>query len=83
MKHAKTSIHVTHLDYLIKEAEEVMDQLHRLRTYLNNVLEIKQPTLSELHNYKRPIAPIHATMRGTFILLGDDEEKLDVMPQLK
>ncbi|XP_046544530.1 lim and transglutaminase domain protein ltd-1-like [Haliotis rubra] len=74
---AHQSRHTTHLDYLIKQADEVREQLGRLRKYLHHVLEIKQPTLSELHNYKRPIDPIHATMRGTYILLGEHAIELE------
>ncbi|XP_071100651.1 lim and transglutaminase domain protein ltd-1-like [Haliotis cracherodii] len=74
---AHQSRHTTHLDYLIKQADEVREQLGRLRKYLHYVLQIKQPTLSELHNYKRPIAPIHATMRATYILLGENVRDLE------
>ncbi|XP_071100653.1 lim and transglutaminase domain protein ltd-1-like [Haliotis cracherodii] len=65
-----------HLDYLVKEACDIREQLRRLITFLHDVLEIHQPTISEMHNYKRPKEVIHNIMLATYLLLGEDEEDL-------
>ncbi|XP_050400960.2 lim and transglutaminase domain protein ltd-1 [Patella vulgata] len=39
---------------------------------------VQQGLISEILNYRRPIRIIHDIMKATFILLGEEEEKLEV-----
>ncbi|ESP00550.1 hypothetical protein LOTGIDRAFT_157826 [Lottia gigantea] len=58
------------------EAEETLEQLKRLRTYMMRVLALKQATVSEITSYKRPKPCIHDVMKATYLLLGEREKQL-------
>ncbi|XP_041375684.1 hillarin-like [Gigantopelta aegis] len=64
------------LDDLLVIATAVREQLLRLRTFLLDVLQIRQPTISEIHNYTRPKPVVHDIMKAVYILLGEDERNL-------
>ncbi|KAL4227459.1 hypothetical protein ACF0H5_012903 [Mactra antiquata] len=57
----------------LEEAEQVRDHLKHLNTISHDVLEMKQPTISELRSYKIPPAIVEDIMRSTFLILGEKE----------
>ncbi|XP_041375695.1 hillarin-like [Gigantopelta aegis] len=65
-----------HLDYLLMDAIDVRDQLRRLKMFLHDVLQLTQPTISEIHNYMRPRDTIHDVMTAVFLILGEEPVKL-------
>ena len=62
----------------LPEAESLRSLLQRLKRYLHKILEMKQPTVSEIHSYKRPRPLVHTVMKATYILLGEREKQLQV-----
>ncbi|XP_060594837.1 uncharacterized protein LOC132749158 [Ruditapes philippinarum] len=61
----------------INEAEDVSEHLRHLNKIAHDVLEMKQPTISELRSYKYPPKVIFDVMKATFLLLGDKEEYVE------
>ena len=60
------------------EAESLRSLLRRLKLYLHKILEMKQPTVSEIHSYTRPRPLVHTVMKATYLLLGEKERQLQV-----
>ncbi|KAL4227458.1 hypothetical protein ACF0H5_012902 [Mactra antiquata] len=54
----------------ITEAEEVRDHLKYLDRIAHDILEMKQPTISEIKSYKYPPRIVEDIMRSTFLMLG-------------
>ena len=60
----------------LREAESLRSLLRRLKLYLHKILEMKQPTVSEIHSYTRPRPLVHTVMKATYLLLGEKERQL-------
>ncbi|XP_033750476.1 hillarin-like [Pecten maximus] len=73
---AKSSEHEQQLRAKIEEAEELRDHLAKLHKFAHGVLQLKQPTVSELHRYKTPPIPVHDVMLATYIMLGEPRENI-------
>ncbi|KAK7116087.1 lim and transglutaminase domain protein ltd-1-like [Littorina saxatilis] len=59
-----------------REAESLRSLLRRLKLYMHKILELRQPTVSEIHSYQRPRPLVHSVMKATYLLLGEKEKQL-------
>nr|KAG5706574.1 hypothetical protein BaRGS_028745 [Batillaria attramentaria] len=67
---AKNSCVADRLQKPIEEAEK------KLKTRWFRILRLNQRTVSEVHNYKRPLPMVHTVMKATYILLGEKQSIL-------
>lgn len=78
IENAKQSKYEENLQNQIREAEELLSQLRRLKRFAHEVLKMQQPTISEIHNYKHPKPLAYEIMKTTYILLGEEEGRVEV-----
>ena len=75
---AQSSEFAGQLSSQIEAAEKLRDHLKELNQYSHDVLEMEQATISELRSYQRPPSCVHDVMAATYMLLGEEEERLSV-----
>lgn len=75
---AKSSEFESSLQSLIKEAEELLSQLRRLRRFAHEILEMQPSTISEIHSYKYPKPLAYDIMKATYTLLGEQGKHVEV-----
>lgn len=75
---AQSSRYIDNVAQLRQEAETVLGHLRQLDRFAHEVLEMKQPTISEIHSYKKPQPLIFDVMQATFLLLGEKDYHIDV-----
>ena len=80
---AEESTHVAKLDRYLTQARQERDELLQLNQYTHAVLAMKQPTLSELVSYSKPLPVIHDVLIATLRLLGESMETLQVKHLLR
>lgn len=78
IENAKQSKYEENLQNKIREAEELLAQLRRLNRFAHEVLKMQQPTISEIHNYRHPKPLAYEIMKATYILLGEEEGRVEV-----
>ncbi|XP_062607656.1 lim and transglutaminase domain protein ltd-1-like [Saccostrea cucullata] len=83
IENAKSSQYESDLQKLIKEAEDLLSQLRRLKRFAHEVLKMQQPTISEIHNYKHPKPMAYDVMKATYILLGEEEKRVEEWEQIQ
>ncbi|XP_061168883.1 lim and transglutaminase domain protein ltd-1-like [Saccostrea echinata] len=83
IENAKSSEYVSSLKKLIEEADDLLSQLRRLKRFAHEVLKMQQPTISEIHNYKHPKPMAYDVMKATYILLGEEERRVEEWEQIQ
>ncbi|XP_052788215.1 lim and transglutaminase domain protein ltd-1-like [Mya arenaria] len=61
----------------LDEAKDIREHLLHLNKIAHDILEMKQPTISELRSYKIPQPIIQDIMRATFLMLGERRSDLE------
>ncbi len=59
-------------------AQRIVEQLRRLEKLRHQIMKLDQRTIAEIKSYATPPAAVHGVMKGTFLLLGNDERSLKV-----
>lgn len=83
IENAKQSKYEENLQNKIREAEELLAQLRRLKRFAHEVLKMQQPTISEIHNYRHPKPLAYEIMKATYILLGEEEGRVEEWEQIQ
>lgn len=78
LDNAKSSEFSSNLQNQITEAEQLLAELKKIKRFAHEVLQMKQPTISEIHTYKHPRPLAYDVMKATYILLGEREVHLEV-----
>ncbi|KAK3599342.1 hypothetical protein CHS0354_009835 [Potamilus streckersoni] len=78
IQHGHESRFKPKLENLIKEAEDVRDHLRQLNRFAHEILEMKQTTIAELRSYKNPPEVVKDVMTGTFLMLGERKDQIEV-----
>ncbi|XP_062607669.1 lim and transglutaminase domain protein ltd-1-like [Saccostrea cucullata] len=73
---ARGSGYVHRLTTLVKQAEDLLAELRRLKGFQHPIPDLNKPIIAELMNYKSPLPMVHDVMIATFLLLGEKEEDL-------
>lgn len=60
----------------LTEAEKVANRLRRLERIRQEILELKQSTISEIRSYQNPPPAVHQIMIATYLLLSYKEKPL-------
>ena len=60
----------------LTEAERLANRLRRLERIRQEILELKQSTISEIRSYQNPPPAVHQVMIATYLLLGYKEKPL-------
>ena len=60
----------------LSEAERLANRLRRLERIRQEILELKQSTISEIRSYQNPPPAVHQVMIATYLLLGYNEKPL-------
>ena len=61
-------------------ALKVLEQLRRIEKLRHAILNLDQKTIAELKSYKDPPEGVYEVMAATFLLLGNVEKELKVIP---
>ena len=61
------------LDYLRR-----LDRLRRIDRARSDILNLDVMTIAEIKSYSHPPVPVHLVMLATCILLGEDEDTMQV-----
>ncbi|XP_062607663.1 lim and transglutaminase domain protein ltd-1-like [Saccostrea cucullata] len=80
---AKSSKYESDLQELIEQAEDLLSQLRRHKSLAHEVLTMQQLTISEIHNYKHPKPMAYDVMKATYILLGEEERRVEEWEQIQ
>ncbi|XP_061168878.1 lim and transglutaminase domain protein ltd-1-like [Saccostrea echinata] len=83
IENAKSSEYEANLKSLIEEAEDLLGQLQRLKGFAHDILKMQQTTISEIHNYKRPKPMAYDVMKATYVLLGEEERRVQEWEQIQ
>ncbi|KAL3866265.1 hypothetical protein ACJMK2_043579 [Sinanodonta woodiana] len=78
IQHGHESRFKPKLENLITEAEDVRDHLRQLNRFAHDILEMKQTTIAELRSYKSPPEVVKDVMTGTFLMLGERQDQIEV-----
>ena len=78
LENAKSSEFSSNLQHQITEGEQLLAELKKLKRFAHEVLQMKQATISEIHTYKHPRPLAYDIMKATYILLGENENHLEV-----
>ena len=60
----------------LNEAARLANRLRRLERIRQEILELKQSTISEIRSYQNPPPAVHQVMIATYLLLGYQEKPL-------
>ena len=60
----------------LSEGERLANRLRRLERIRQEILELKQSTISEIRSYQNPPPAVHQVMIATYLLLGYTEKPL-------
>jgi len=66
------------LSDLINKANDLLLLFEQVERMKSIVMQLKQPTISEVRSYSHPPAAIRNVMEATFILLGEDKTAMKV-----
>ncbi|KAK3599341.1 hypothetical protein CHS0354_009834 [Potamilus streckersoni] len=83
IQHGHESRFKPKLENLIKEAEDVRDHLRQLNRFAHDILEMKQTTIAELRSYKKPPEVVKDVMTGTFLMLGERRDYIEVWEDIQ
>ncbi|XP_062597779.1 lim and transglutaminase domain protein ltd-1-like, partial [Saccostrea cucullata] len=83
IENAKSSEYASDLENLIEEADDLLSQLQKLKIFSHEILQMKQTTISEIQTYKHPKSLAYDVMKATYILLGEDEWRLEEWEQIQ
>lgn len=62
----------------LSEGERLASRLRRLERIRQEILELKQSTISEIRSYQNPPPAVHQVMIATYLLLGYKEKPLKI-----
>lgn len=74
IKHARGSEYENDLIPDIEKAEHLLEHLRRLKGFSHDILELKQPTVSEIRSYNHAQPITYHVMKATCLLLGDKQQ---------
>ncbi|XP_061168877.1 hillarin-like [Saccostrea echinata] len=83
IENAKSSVYKSNFENIIEEAEDLLSQLQRLKAFAHDILQMQQTTVSEIQTYKHPKPMAYDVMRATYILLGEEEWRVEEWEQIQ
>ncbi|XP_062597788.1 uncharacterized protein LOC134259203 [Saccostrea cucullata] len=83
LDNAKSSEFSSNLQNQIKEGEQLLAELRKIKRFAHEVLQMKQSTISEIHTYKHPKPLAYDIMKATYVLLGEKESHLEEWEQIQ
>ena len=69
----------TELSNIINKANDLLLLFEQVERMKSVVMQLKQPTISEVRSYSHPPPAIRNVMEATFILLGEDKTAMKVI----